>query len=190
MSGNFKHHCTRRPSRQLPTLEGPRLLGAGSGGDGGDGIEYKEGDAGIHAGALVFTATGDASANPIIAILAGAAGEEGDGNRFNGRVSIHGSQGARITSGPPNLPPAANQQINGIELHTGNFQEISIVRGTGGPATNQFALQTDMTVIDGGCNTVKVRSDTQIVLTVANGMSSIILTPAGVQIKGILTQIN
>ena len=44
--------------------------------------------------------------------------------------------------------------------------------------------------IDGGVGTITIQSLTEITLSVAGGLSSITLTPAGITIQGILVQIN
>jgi hypothetical protein len=45
-------------------------------------------------------------------------------------------------------------------------------------------------VIDAGAGTLTLKSLAEITLSVAGGMATITLTPAGVTIKGILVQIN
>jgi hypothetical protein len=44
--------------------------------------------------------------------------------------------------------------------------------------------------IDGGVGTITIQSLTEITLSVAGGLSSITLTPAGITIQGLLVQIN
>jgi hypothetical protein len=197
MSENFKYQCQRRSTRQHPQpeeliVEDRALLGAGSGGDDGDGNkgEHHDGSWAICADTLVLCAedhpeeeTG-AAGNPEVAIRAW-----GD-DPNTGRVGIRGNQGVRITSGPPNLPPAnPSTSINGIQIQAGESQQVSVKRGMLATA-NEIQLNPGLMVVDGGSGTILITSDTLIKLQVANGTCSLVLAPDGVTIKGLLHQIN
>jgi len=112
----------------------------------------------------------------------------------NGRVEIGGSQGVRVTAGPPMLPPAASEATNGVEVVAGEMQEINIQRGLI-PGVDQQILMTPGSpagsiIIDGGAGPVMIKSLTSITLQVAEGLSSISLTPTGIVIEGLLVSIN
>jgi hypothetical protein len=193
MSENFRYECARRPAPHYPAEEDAivkmqDIFGAGSGGDSGFKVD-KNGNKSVTAvedlnatGAEVFiSATGSKEADPVIAILAGETGPEG-------RVSMHGGQGVRITSGPPQAPAAANLGINGIELAAGDTQQITITRGCS--LFNDIRLTPGGITVDGVMTPVSITSNTSIVLEVANGLSSITLAPDGIKIKGLITYIN
>jgi len=184
MNDNFKYQC----SAERAVAEEQAPLGAGSGG-GGENTDYKQGDYGISAPTLCFTATGSKgkdARSPVIAILAGGADGAPDG-----RVAAHGSQGVRITSGPPENPPAANQEIDGIELQVNENQGITIQRGMYEDTTmNNITLDEFLTSVDGGTTEVFIRSQKKITLMVGSGMSSITLTEDSIIVTGLLIQLN
>lgn len=198
MSDNFERQCTRRPAQSDPVIDHAIVnmdppLGAGSGGGpdftttpGGHGVEYKDGNGGIHATQLLFTATGasgDLACQPVVTIVAG------DGQSMDGRVEAHGSHGVRLSTGPPKFPPASSPNFNGIQLQVSETQQISLRRGLL-PTDNEIQLNPGFLVVDGGAGAILINSDTSIKISVANGLSSIILTPAGITITGLITQIN
>jgi hypothetical protein len=108
----------------------------------------------------------------------------------DGMVNVRGSQGVRITAGPPPLPPAESGSTNGVEIAVGEAQNVTIQRGLL-PGVDQTIEMTPTGItVDAGSMPVTIQSLTQITLSVAGGLSTITLTPAGVTIQGILVQIN
>jgi hypothetical protein len=108
----------------------------------------------------------------------------------DGKVDVRGSQGVRITSGPPLLPPATSDSTNGVEVIASEAQNVTIQRGLIEGVDQQIQMSPGSIVIDGGVGTITIKSLTQITLQVAGGLSSITLGPQGVTIQGILIQIN
>jgi hypothetical protein len=58
----------------------------------------------------------------VITILAAGMGTDG-------LVNVRGSQGVRITSGPPMLPPTSTDSTNGIEIIGSEAHNVTIQRG-------------------------------------------------------------
>lgn len=193
MNDDFKYQCRRRSARQHPAIEEAivkveQLLGAGSGGDAGDGDNVKIFDGWLNVGCsgILMSAVGDTgpqAESPIIQLVSGG------GQSLDGRVYTHGSQGVRITSGPPGQPKMGNKAINGVEVQVGETQEIHIKRGVL-PTDNDIQLIPGLIVVDGAAGKVVINSDTLIKLTVANGTSSITLTPMGIVMQGPVITLN
>ena len=108
----------------------------------------------------------------------------------NGKVNVRGSQGVRVTSGPPPLPPTASDSVNGVEIIVSEAQNVTIQRGLIPGVDQKIEMTPGNITVDGGAGTITIQSLTEIKLAVAGGMSSITLTPAGIIIQGILVQIN
>ena len=119
----------------------------------------------------------------VITILAAGLG-------IDGKVDVRGSQGVRVTAGPPPLPPTASDSTNGVEIIVGEAQNITIQRGLLPGVDQKIEMTPGNITVDGGAGTITIQSLTQITLSVAGGMASISLTPAGVTIQGVLVQIN
>jgi hypothetical protein len=111
------------------------------------------------------------------------------GTGADGRVNIRGSQGVRITSGFPPLPPTGSDTTNGLEIGVDDVQSIAIQRGVIGNVQEMQMTPAGIT-IDAGLGAMTIQSLTSITLSVAGGLSSITLTPTGITIQGILVQIN
>jgi hypothetical protein len=129
MRHNRKYQCRRRehPAMQESIGKGVELFGAGSGGDDGDGsvAHYTDQLFNVHSEAVYLHAEPGENAHGYsncISLLAG--GDSGDG-----RVYAHGSQGVRLTAGPPGQPPSNNKDISGLEMQCGDEQTIHILRG-------------------------------------------------------------
>jgi hypothetical protein len=106
------------------------------------------------------------------------------GMGVDGLVAIRGSQGVRITAGPP-LPvlPAESPVTNGIEIQTGPEGLIRVQRGV--LPTDQSVLMTPAgIVIDAGIGMIRLNSLTEITLSVAEGASQITLRPDGITLMG------
>jgi len=108
----------------------------------------------------------------------------------DGKVNVRGSQGVRVTAGPPALPPTASDSVNGVEIVVSEAQNVTIQRGLIPGVDQKIEMTPGAIKIDGGAGTITIQSLTEITLSVAGGMSSITLTPAGITIQGILVQIN
>lgn len=119
----------------------------------------------------------------IITILAAGMG-------MDGKVDVRGSQGVRITAGPPPLPPTTSDSTNGVEVVAGEAQNVTIQRGLLPGVDQKIEMAPGSITIDGGVGTITIQSLTEITLSVAGGLASISLTPAGITIQGILVQIN
>jgi hypothetical protein len=171
-------------------------LGGGSGGgdDGNNTIQSADGVYEIEANQLVLI-TKDPDEpdlkNPhandhVITILA-----PGKLPTFNdGKVDMRGSKGVRITTGPPVLPPpATSDSTDGVEIIVSETQKVVIQRGLL-PTDQKIEMSPGVINIDAGMGILTIKSFTAIELSVADGLSKISLTPAGIVIKGVLVEIN
>jgi hypothetical protein len=118
----------------------------------------------------------------VITILAAGMG-------FDGKIAVRGSQGVRITAGPPPLPPTAADSTDGVEIVVGETQSVKIQRGLL-PVDQKIEMTPSGITIDGGMGTLTIQSLTQITLSVAGGLSTITLGPEGVTIQGLMVKIN
>ena len=193
MGDEFKYRCRRRRARvhsemEQSIVDAEPSLGAGSGGDG-DNIHYFDGFYFVAASKLCMNAVGttlggDADEPPYMSLVAGD-------EKADGIVEVHGSKGVRVTSGLPGQPPAANFQIKGVEIQTGDTQTILLARGMDqNPMCGHINMALDGIGINANQGGVWIKSLTQIKLMVAGGTSSITLTPAGIVMQGPLIQIN
>ena len=163
-------------------------LGAGSGG-GPDTLDHThsfDGSYSISASQLELLSRPSvppSSSGPnVITLLATGMGTDG-------LVNIRGSQGVRITSGPPLLPPTASDATNGVELIASEAQKVTIQRGLL-PVDQKIELTPTGITVDAGMGQITIQSLTKITLSVAGGLSTITLGPEGVTIQGILVKIN
>jgi len=168
----------------------PGALGGGSGGGAQttDHEESYDGHYGVTANSVAIVSMPPlppaALGSTVITIVADAYGT-------GGKVDVNGSDGVRITAGPPSLPPTHSDSTNGVEIVTGELQKITIQRGLLAPGVDQMIELTPSGItVDGGTMPITIKSLTEITLSVAGGMGTISLTPAGVTIQGVLVQIN
>ncbi len=105
-----------------------------------------------------------------------------------GMVNISGAQGVRVTSGLPELPPIFSDDTNGVEVVVGELQNVTIQRGLVSP--QKLEIKPLGITIDAQAGRIEIQSLTEIKLSVGGGMSTITLTPKGIQIKGPLVEIN
>jgi hypothetical protein len=117
----------------------------------------------------------------VITILAGGLG-------IDGLVNVRGSQGVRITAGPPPLPATASDLTNGVEILTGETGSLTLQRGLLPEIDQKMEMTPTGITIDGGMGKVTIKSMTQIELSVAEGLAKITLGPEGVTIQAL--QIN
>ena len=72
----------------------------------------------------------------------------------------------------------------------GEAQNITVQRGLIPGVDQKMEMTPGSIVIDGGVGTITIQSLTEITLSVAGGLSTISLTPAGIIIQGVLVKIN
>jgi hypothetical protein len=114
-----------------------------------------------------------------------------DSEELTGNVNIRGLAGVRITAGPPPLPETASTSTQGVEIEVGEMQSVTIKRGLIDGVDQTIVMTPSGITVDGGAMPVTIQSDTEITLSVAGGMSSITLSPAGIAIQGLpLVKIN
>jgi hypothetical protein len=112
-----------------------------------------------------------------------------DGFGTDGKVNVNGSQGVRITAGPPSLPPTASGSTNGVEVIAGEIQNVTIQRGLLPGVDQKIEMTPSGITVDAGAMPITIKSLTQITLSVAGGMNTITLTPTGITIQGLMIQI-
>ena len=161
--------------------------GSGGGPTTSDHNQYFDGGYAITAGRIdMLSRPPDPPAIPgqhVITLLAAGLG-------VDGRVCARGTQGVRITAGPPPMPATDDPAINGVEIAVGEIQNVTIQRGLVPGVDQQIQMTPSGITVDAGAMPVTIQSLTEIKLSVAGGVSSITLTPAGITIQGILIQIN
>ena len=91
----------------------------------------------------------------------------------DGRVEIRGSQGVRVTSGPPMLPPMTSSSTNGVEVIASEAQNLTLQRGLIDGVDQKMEMAPGSIIIDGGVGTITIQSLTEITLQVAGGLSTI-----------------
>ena len=106
---------------------------------------------------------------------------------IDGLVDIRGSQGVRVTAGPPPLLPASSASTNGVEILAGEIGTVTLQRGLL-PIDQKMEMTPEGITIDAGVGKVTIKSLTQIELSVAEGMTKLTLGPEGVTIQAL--QIN
>ena len=163
-------------------------LGAGCGGgpDTTDHIHSFDGTYSISANRVELLSRPPippASPSPnVITILAAGMGTDG-------LVNVRGSQGVRITSGPPLLPPTSSDSTDGVEVIASEAQKVTIQRGLL-PVDQKIEMTPTGITVDAGMGQITIQSLTKITLSVAGGLSTITLGPEGVTIQGIIVKIN
>jgi hypothetical protein len=174
-------------------------VGGGSGGGpGGDRDVDLAGTYSVSANSVEFISRVPQAGDPLSLVPPGpncitllATGQTPVGVGPGGTVNLRGNQGVRITAGPPLGPllPTASDSTDGVELAVAPEQKITLQQGLEqvGPGVEMSA--TGIT-IDGGLAMVTIQSLTSVTLQVAGGIASITLSPAGVEIKGLLVNIN
>jgi hypothetical protein len=169
-------------------LEGGRGGGSGGGTDSDDRNECANGVYAIRANQVQLLCRpplppGIPSPS-VITILAAGLGTDG-------KVDVRGSQGVRVTAGPPLLPPTATDSTNGVEIMVGEAQNVTIKRGLIDGVDQKIEMAPGSITVDGGAGSVTIQSLTKITLSVCGGLSSITLGPDGVTITGLpLVKIN
>jgi len=116
------------------------------------------------------------------------------GTGLDGNVNVRGSQGVRITSGPPAVPmvspDTSSDSTQGIELIASEMQNITLQRGLIDGVDQKIEMTPGNITVDGGVGPVTIQSLTEITFQVAGGVSKITLTPAGIILQGPIIMIN
>jgi hypothetical protein len=109
------------------------------------------------------------------------------GMGVGGRVNVRGSQGVRVTAGPPLLGlPADSTATNGVEVVVSDLGTISLARGIiPGPAQQTIDITPAGIQIDAGALPVTISSLSAITLSVAGGVAELRITPEGVTIHAL-----
>lgn len=111
------------------------------------------------------------------------------GLMMDGLVNVRGSQGVRVTAGPPMLPPTSSDSTNGVEAIVGEAQNITLQRGLLPGVDQKIEMTPSGITVDAGAMPVTIQSLTQITLSVAGGVNTITLTPEGITIQGLMVTI-
>jgi hypothetical protein len=194
MSNNFKHRCSPRSvppsaSREIakPAALRDPSLGAGSGGDPGDGghAHYANCIYQIDAEGVEVLARSGQPRVTILATTLSDTGSNADGLAF---VNVHADKAIRMTSGT--TPDTLNMASDGIDIITELDQEIMLERGLNSPNIQRIQMTSSMILVDGNLGGVTIQSMESIKLQVAGGASSIELTPEGITLQGLLININ
>jgi hypothetical protein len=109
---------------------------------------------------------------------------------MDGLVNVRGSQGVRVTSGPPMMPPTASESTNGVEVVVHDLGTLTLQRGLIPPASQQMVMKLDGITIDAGVGKVTIESLTEITLSVAGGLTKIKLGPEGVTIEALTIKLS
>jgi len=110
------------------------------------------------------------------------------GMAMDGIVNVGGSQGVRVTAGPPLLPPTGSDSTNGVEVVVGETQNVTLQRGLL-PVDQKIEMTPSGITVDAGAMPVTIQSLTQIKLSVAGGVNTITLSPEGITIQGLMITI-
>jgi hypothetical protein len=114
----------------------------------------------------------------VISILATGMG-------MDGLMNVRGSQGVRVTAGPPPLLETASDSTQGVEIVIGETGKFTLKRGLLPMVDQKMEIATDGVTIDAGSGKVTIKSMTEITLSVAEGMTKIKLGPDGVTIEAL-----
>jgi hypothetical protein len=106
------------------------------------------------------------------------------GKGIDGQVYVRGTQGVRITAGPPPLLETASDSTNGVEIMVGELGTFTLKRGLL-PVDQKMEMTQSAISIDAGAGKVTIESMTEITLSVAQGMTKIKLGPDGVTIEAL-----
>lgn len=110
----------------------------------------------------------------------------------NGRIELRGTQGVRVTAGPPMGEALATdgKSVKGVEIIVGEEQKVTIQRGLIPGVDQTVEMNPQGITINAGDGVITLKAFREIKLSVADGLASISLTPVGITIKGPLIRIN
>lgn len=114
----------------------------------------------------------------VITILAAGLG-------LDGLVNVRGSQGVRVTAGPPPLPATSSESTNGVEVLVGQTGNLTLQRGLLPEVDQKMEMTPTGITIDAGAGKMTIKSLTEIELSVAEGLTKIKLGPEGVTIEAL-----
>ena len=109
----------------------------------------------------------------------------------NGRIELRGSQGVRVTAGPPLLEvqPTDGKSVQGVEIIVSEDQKVTIQRGLL-PVDQKIEMSPGKIEIDAGAGQISIKSLAGIEISVADGLSKISLMPGMITIQAPLVKIN
>jgi hypothetical protein len=108
---------------------------------------------------------------------------------MDGIVDVRGSQGVRISAGPPPALATNSSSTQGVDIEISDLGKFKLQRGLIPPATQTIEAAVDGIKINGGSGKVTIESLTEITLSVAGGTSKIKLGPEGVTIEGMMVSV-
>jgi hypothetical protein len=111
------------------------------------------------------------------------------GTGLDGLVDVRGSQGVRVTAGPPVALQTNSTSTNGVEIVVGATNNVTIQRGLL-PTDQKIELTPTGITIDAGSMAVTIKSLSSIELSVAGGLTKLRLGPDGVTIEGITIRLS
>lgn len=111
------------------------------------------------------------------------------GTGQDGVVEVRGSQGVRVTGGPPPALPADSASVNGVEILVGATNDVTIRRGLM-PTDQKVEMTPAGITVDAGTMPVTIRSLAGIELSVAGGTTRLKLGPEGVTIEAITIRLS
>ena len=109
---------------------------------------------------------------------------------MDGRVNVRGSQGVRVTAGPPPLPETTSDSTNGVEILVGETGNLTLQRGIISDVDQKMEMTPTGVTIDGGVQTVTIKSMTKIELSVCEGVAKITIDPTGVTIDALTIKLS
>jgi hypothetical protein len=108
----------------------------------------------------------------------------------DGQVTVRGSQGVRVTAGPPPALPTGSSTTNGVEIIVGEAGNLTLQRGLLPEIDQKMELTPGAVTIDGGAGTVTIKSLTKIELSVCEGVAKITIDPTGVTIDALMIKLS
>jgi len=102
---------------------------------------------------------------------------------LKGTVNLRGMSGVRVTSGPPVELDTISDSTNGIELMAHELHSVTIKRGLIDEVDQVITMTPSGITIDGGSQPVTIQSIQKITLSVAEGASTITLSPESIQVS-------
>jgi hypothetical protein len=111
------------------------------------------------------------------------------GTGADGLVDVRGSQGVRVTAGPPPALPTDSSAANGVEVVVGQTGCLTLQRGLL-PSDQKVELTPTGITIDAGAMGVTIKSLSSIELSVAGGLTKLRLGPEGVTVEAVTIKLS